>query len=115
MNIAEFTVKVGDETLSCSARSKTKQLCIDNWADQLADRAVYLCVGSQDDLVGVESCVHFAIKLFEKQRRALPEGTLFNQLHVVDSPGHSPARHWRLDATHYLLRFCEQLGGFNQK
>ena len=90
-------------------KSKSKQLHIDNWADQLADRAVYLCVGSQDDLVGVNSCVQFAMKLFEKQRQSLPEGTLLNQLHVVDSPMHSPARYWRLDATHYLLRFCEQL------
>ena len=87
--------------------SKMKRLHIDNWADQLADRAVYLCIGSQDDLVATDSCVHFAMDLFEKQRQTLPEGTLLNQLHVVDSPSHSPARYWRLDATRFLLPFCE--------
>lgn len=87
--------------------SKTAQLHIGNWADQLADRAVYLCIGSQDDVVSTRSCVDFAMRLFEMQRRALPEGALLNQLHLVDSPSHSPAAYWRLDATRYLLRFCE--------
>ena len=87
--------------------SKTKQLHIENWADQLADRAVYLSIGAQDDVVGTDSCVRFAMKLFEKQRQALPEDTLLNQLHVVDSPSHSPAKDSRLDATGFLLRFCD--------
>ena len=88
-------------------QSKLEQIHIDNWADQLADRAVYLCIGSQDDRVGTDSCVQFAMKLFERQRQALGEGTLYNQLHVVDYPDHSPAASWRLDATDYLLRFAE--------
>lgn len=29
------------------------------------------------------------MKLFKRQREVLPEDTLLNQLHVVDSPGHS--------------------------
>ena len=87
--------------------SKLPSLRIDNWVDQLADRAVYLSVGSQDDIVGVDACIRFATRLFQKQRQALPEGTLYNQLHVVDSPSHSPAASSRLDATRYLLRFCE--------
>ena len=32
----------------------TAALHIENWADQLADRAVYLCIGSQDDVVSTE-------------------------------------------------------------
>ena len=99
-----------DEFAKVCDTSRMKQLHIENWADLLADRAVYLCVGSRDDVVGAGSCVRFAMKLFERQRRALPENALLNQLHVVDSPGHSPARYWRLDATQYLLRFCEQPG-----
>jgi hypothetical protein len=87
-------------------KSKLKPVHIDNWVDQLADRAVYLCVGSQDDIVGTESCVQFALKLFAQQRKTFPKDMLFNQLHVVDSPSHSPATHWRLDATQYLLRLC---------
>ncbi len=96
------------EFLEGCPRSKTPPLLIDHWADALADRAVYLCVGAQDDLVGAESCVRFARTLAGKQREALPRDTLYNQLHVVDTPGHSPAKYWRLDATRYLLRFCEQ-------
>jgi hypothetical protein len=99
---------VEEFTKSC-AKSKTKPLLIDNWTDELADKGVHLSIGSQDDIVGTESCVRFAMKLFKEQRRALPEHTLFNQLHVADSPSHSPARYWRLDATRYLLEFCKRL------
>ena len=87
---------------------RTAQLHIENWADQLADRAVYLCIGSQDDVVSTESCVRFAMKLFDKQRCVLPEGTLLNRLHVVDTPSHSPGQYWRLDATRYLLEVCRR-------
>ena len=85
---------------------RTAQLHIENWTDQLADRAVYLCIGSQDDVVSTRSCVSFAMDLFDKQRSVLPEGTLLNRLHVVDTPSHSPGRYWRLDATQYLLDVC---------
>ena len=87
---------------------RTAPLHIENWADKLADRAVYLSVGSQDDVVSTESCVRFAMKLFDLQRSALPDGTLLNRLHVVDTPSHSPGQRWRLDATNYLLEFCNE-------
>lgn len=96
-----------DEFADHADPSETKRLHIENWAAQLADRAVYLCIGSQDDIVGTESCVQFAMKLFEQQRAALPEGALRNQLHVVDTPSHSPTEYWRLDATRYLLEACQ--------
>ena len=85
---------------------RTAGLHIENWIDQLADKAVYLCIGSQDDVVSAESCVRFAMKLFDKQRGVMPKGTLLNRLHVVDTPSHSPGEHWRLDATQYLLELC---------
>ena len=84
---------------------RTANLHIENWADQLADRAVYLCIGSQDDVVSTESCVRFAMKLFEVQRIVLPEAALLNRLHVVDTPSHSPGQYWRLDATRFLLDY----------
>ena len=87
---------------------RTADLHIENWADQLADKAVYLCIGSQDDVVSTESCVRFAMKLFEVQRSILPEGALLNRLHVVNTPSHSPGQYWRLDATQYLLDVCAQ-------
>ena len=87
---------------------RTAALHIENWADQLADKAVYLCIGSQDDVVSTESCVRFALKLFDKQRGVLPDGVLFNRLHVVDTPSHSPGQYWRLDATRFLLDFCSR-------
>lgn len=89
-----------------SDAGRTAALHIENWADRLADKAVYLCIGSQDDVVSTESCVRFAMKLFEMQRSVLPEGTLLNRLHVVDTPSHSPGQYWRLDATRFLLDFC---------
>ena len=91
--------------------AKAQPLHIDHWVTELADRAVYLCVGSQDDAVGTSACVGFAMKLFQEQRDSLPEDTLLNELHVVNSPRHSPARYWRRDGTRYLLQFCDLLGG----
>ena len=90
-------------------RTRTWPLLIDHWVDQLADRAIYLSVGSQDDVVGTEACVRFAMKLFAEQRRTLPQDTLLSQLHVVDSPGHSPSRTSRLQATQFLLDFCNRV------
>ena len=58
--------------------------------------------------MNTESCVRFAMKLFDRQRSVLPEGTLLNRLHVVDTPSHSPGRYWRLDATRYLLEVCRR-------
>jgi len=89
-------------TQSCP-RTKTWSLRIDHWVDALADRSIYLSVGSQDDVVGTEACVRFAMKLFEKQRQVLPQDAPLSQLHVVDSPGHSPSRTSRLEATQFLL------------
>ena len=97
-----------EEFTQTCPRTHTWPLLIDHWVDQLADRAIYLSVGSQDDVVGTEACVRFAIKLFVEQRRALPQDTLLSQLHVVDSPGHSPSRASRLQATQFLLDFCNQ-------
>jgi dienelactone hydrolase len=101
--------KIPTEFAELCEDSRLEQINIDHWIDQLADRAVYLCIGSQDDLVGTNSCARFAMKLFDKQRQILPEGTFFNQFHVVDCPGHSTTNYWRLNATHYLLQFCEQV------
>ena len=97
-----------DEFADHADPARTSQLHIANWIDQLADKAVYLCIGSQDDVVNTESCVRFAMKLFDRQRSVLPEGTLLNRLHVVDTPSHSPGRYWRLDATRYLLEVCRR-------
>ncbi|MCY4528373.1 MAG: hypothetical protein OXD46_04995 [Chloroflexi bacterium] len=86
--------------------AQTAALQIENWVDQLINKAVYLCIGSQDDVVSTKSCVQFAMKLFDKQQSVLPEGTLLNRLHVVDTPSHSPGQYWRLDATRFLLDVC---------
>ena len=102
--VTDWTVL--DEFADHADPARTAQLHIENWSDQLADRAVYLCIGSQDDVVSTESCVRFAMKLFDRQRSVLPEGTLLNRLHVVDTPSHSPGLYWRLDATRYLLDIC---------
>ena len=100
---------IPEEFTQTCPRTRTWPLLIDHWVDQLADRAIYLSVGSQDDVVGTEACVRFAMKLFAEQRRTLPQDTLLSQLHVVDSPGHSPSRTSRLQATQFLLDFCNRV------
>ncbi|MCH2693982.1 MAG: hypothetical protein MK025_04595 [Acidobacteriia bacterium] len=92
-----------------SPKRLTWPLQISRWVDPLADKAIYLSVGSQDDIVGTQECVQFAMKLFKKQRKALPKDILLNELHVVNSPSHSPGKYWRLDATRFLLDFCHKL------
>ena len=85
--------------------SSTSELDIVNWAEALAETAFHLSIGSNDDRVDTDACLRFATPLFQEQRKTLPEGKLLSQLHVVDSPGHSPSAYWRLDATRFLLRF----------
>ena len=87
--------------------SITKQIHIENWIDHLGEKAVYLSVGSQDTIIDTDSCVQFSMELFDKQKQILPEGVLYNQLHVVNSPSHSPSKYSRLDATQFLLKCCE--------
>ena len=99
---------VPEEMSQSCPRTNTWPLLIDHWVDELAETAVYLSVGSQDDIVGTEACVRFAMKLFEKQRRKQPKDELISQLHVMDSPSHSPSMASRLDATRWLLERCEE-------
>ena len=97
---------IPEEFSQSCPRTHTWPLLLDHWAEALAKTAVYLSVGSQDDVVGTEACMRFAMKLLAQQRRLLPKDTLLSQLHVVDSPGHSPALASRLEATRFLLQSC---------
>lgn len=99
---------IPEEFTATCPRTRTWPLRIHHWANNLARTAVYLSVGSQDDVVGTRACVDFAMELFEIQRRQLRQDTLVSQLHVVDSPGHSPSRESRLDAVRFLLEYCEK-------
>ena len=97
---------IPEEFSQSCPRTHTWPLLLDHWAEALGKTAVYLSVGSQDDVVGTEACVRFAMKLLRQQRRLLPKDTQLSQLHVVDSPGHSPALASRLEATRFLLQSC---------
>ncbi len=97
---------IPEEFTETCPRTRTWPLRISHWAGDLAATAVHLSVGSQDDVVGTRACVDFAMELFEIQRRERRQETLLSQLHVVDSPGHSPSRESRLDAVRFLLEYC---------
>ena len=96
-----------EEFCQSCPRTNTWPLRLDNWVDELAHTAVYLSVGSQDDVVGTETVHRFAMGLFSRQRLAHPSDTPCSELHVVASPGHSPSRASRLDATRFLLERIE--------
>ena len=98
-----------EEFTAACPRTQTWPLLLDHWVEALAHKAIYLSIGSQDDVVGTEACVRFAMKLFEQQRQRLPLDTLLSQLHVVDSPGHSPSQEARLEATRFLLQWASPL------
>ena len=99
---------IPEEFTQTCPRTRTWPLRIHHRAGDLAATAVHLSVGSQDDVVGTRACVDFAMELFEIQRRELRQDNLLSQLHVVDSPGHSPSRESRLEAVRFLLEFCEK-------
>lgn len=76
--VAALFPGIPEEFTQTCPHTHTWPLLIDHWVAQLADRAIYLSVGSQ----ATEACVRFAMKLFAKQCRTLPQDPLLGQLYI---------------------------------
>jgi len=78
-------------------------MSIENFAPQLAGKAICLTIGSSDGRVGTDRCAGFVARLFEieAQRGINPSRLRVHFLH--DSLGHALANVWRREAVEYLL------------
>lgn len=77
-------------------------LALDHWAEELADRPLYLAIGNHDTRVGSDACARFVLRLLEaRQTQNDPSPAL--QFYLVDSPGHSLADKWRRAGAEFLL------------
>jgi dienelactone hydrolase len=83
-------------------RSEIAALALDNWAAELAGRAVFLAIGNADGRVGSDTCVRLALGILEEEaRRGVTSSDL--ELHVVPSEGHSLSADWRSAGGRFLL------------
>ena len=77
-------------------------LALDHWAEELADRPLYLAIGNHDARVGSDACARFVLRLLEaRQTQNEPPPAL--PFYLVDSPGHSLADEWRQAGAEFLL------------
>ena len=81
-------------------------LALDNWAEDLAGRPIYLAIGNHDHRAGTHACVRLAQRLFELENPT-DEGTSAVSIHVVDSTGHILPEEWEVEGARFLLRLCD--------
>ena len=77
-------------------------LALDQWADALAGRAVFLAIGNSDGRVSSAACVRFGLRLAEIEEARQMTNSLL-QLHVVAADGHSLGVDWRTAGAEFLL------------
>lgn len=82
-------------------QSAVTALALEQWAEPLADRPLYLAIGHHDERVGSDACVRFVLRLMAT-RQTLPDPPAL-QFHLVDSSGHALADTWRRAGAEFLL------------
>jgi dienelactone hydrolase len=83
-------------------RKDVAELALENHADQLAGRAVYIAIGNQDLRVGTDACARFAYRLASAESRDSTKSQL-QFLIADDSEGHSLDNRWRERGAQFLL------------
>ncbi|MCW5547836.1 MAG: prolyl oligopeptidase family serine peptidase [Opitutaceae bacterium] len=78
-------------------------LALENFAEQLAGRRIYLAIGNHDLRTGSDACTRLVLALMEAERRrgAAHSGVRFHL--VDDSRGHALAAKWREEGVMFLL------------
>ena len=95
------------EFASVKDRPEIAALALDNWADELAGRAVFLAIGNADARVGSDACGRLALRILEEEaRRGVPSSLV--ELHVIPSEGHSLSSEWRSAGGRFLMRMGAQ-------
>lgn len=79
----------------------TAQLSLVNAAGDLADRPVWIMIGSQDTRVGTDHAIEFArrIAAVADERKVDAKATL----HVMPTKGHSSSNEWHNEAAEWIL------------
>ncbi len=83
-------------------RPAVAMLALDQWADALAGRAVFLAIGNCDTRVSSAACVRFGLRLMEIEEAKQMTSSLL-QLHVVAAEGHALGVDWRTAGAEFLL------------
>jgi len=94
------------EFAAVKERPEIKALALDNWAAELAGRAVFLAIGNADARVGSNCCVRLALRILEEEARRDVAPSLL-ELHVVLSEGHSLSDDWRSAGGRFLLQLAQ--------
>jgi len=94
------------EFVAVRTRPEIAALALDNWAAELAGRAVFLAIGNADRRVDSDACIRLALRILEEETRRNLSPSLV-ELHVVPSEGHSLPENWRSAAGHFLLQVAE--------
>ena len=91
-----------NEFAAIKERPEISALTLDNWASNLAGRAVFLAIGNADGRVGSDCCTRLALRILEEEaRRGLASSAV--ELHVVPAEGHSLSDEWRSAGGRFLL------------
>lgn len=91
------------EFAGVKSRPEVAALALENYAAQLAGRAIYLAIGNRDNRVGTECCAQFALRLFEEEARLKLVRSRVRLQVVDDSPGHGLDVRWRRAGGEFLL------------
>ncbi len=94
------------EFSAVTERPDVAALALYHWAEDLADRPLYMAIGNHDHRVGTHACVALAQRLFELENPAR-KGTSAVEIHVVHSSGHALPEEWGREGARFLLRLCE--------
>lgn len=77
-------------------------LALEQWAEALAGRAIFLAIGNCDARVSSAACVRFGLRLMEiEEARQMTNSRL--QLHTVAAEGHALGVDWRAAGAEFLL------------
>lgn len=91
-----------NEFAAVKDRPEIAALALDNWAADLAGRAIFLAIGNADGRVGSAACARLALRILaEEARRGVTASRL--ELHIVPSEGHALSSEWRSAGGRYLL------------
>jgi len=84
-------------------RPEVADLCLDNYAAELAGRPIYLALGNADRRVGTEAFASFVHALATAEARMSLNVSHLRLLIVNDSPGHTLHDRWSADGAQFLM------------
>lgn len=84
-------------------RPEVAALALDQFADQLAGRRIYLAIGNGDRRVGSEACARLVAAIYAYEASHPPAHYGLKAVFADDSPAHTLADRWSDEATTFLM------------